>query len=358
MQDKFIREAKYNVIKKRINFRLLLKKLKIDFNEKANELWACCPFHEERSPSWSINNDKTSDKFGHFKCFGCGEGGDWIKLIEHEKDFDNEQAMKYAKAIFGIGDIDEKFLYQFTIDERKERYGSEDIDFQFKPIKLAPEFNRLILEDENASPYWKYVKGRNISSKVILEGNYMYCKGIPTKKEFKRYQKRFIIPITVDEVIVSFFARSILQDCEKKYRGLYPPDSPIGRIMHGYDDLDYDLDYCIIVEGPIDRDRMKSLGYKNVLGTLGNQMTKYKINIIKRFKNIWVVGDADAGGEILEQTVEPLKFKHNIFAVDLPEGEDPGSSKAIDIKKAFINKRKITEKVGEFEVKIDYKIRR
>lgn len=354
MEDKFIRSIKLNILKKKIDLRILLKRLDIDFKDQNNELWAKCPFHDENTPSWSINNDKTSENFAKFKCFGCGEKGDWIKLVMYVKELNESDAINYVKALFGIGNINETQLYKLTIEERKNVKNKTDNIFIPEPIELPKEFLKLYKDNKNALPYWNYIISRNITPEVILDNNLMYCYKAPIKKEHKRYRQRVIIPITYNNIIVSFFARSIDPGCDKKYRGLYPPNSPIRYIMLGYDQLDYNLDYCIVCEGPIDKLRLESLKYKNVLGNLGNQLTDFKKNIISRFKKIWVIPDADSGGEILEQYFEMLKFKHEVYVNDLPDGEDPGSANPKDIWKGFVKRRKITEAIKDYKIKVNY----
>ncbi|MBZ4649153.1 CHC2 zinc finger domain-containing protein [Thermosipho sp. (in: thermotogales)] len=357
MENQLIREIKYDIIKRRIDFRLLLKKLGIDYKEKGDELWACCPFHDEKTPSWSINNDKNSTKFGKYKCFGCGTAGDWINLIKFVKEIDTDEAIEFAKALFKISSVNEDLLYQFTIDERLETYDNED-DFEgFKQIEIPDEFEIMTLDDLKSKPYWDYLKYRKISFEVALKHKVMYCSKIPKNKKYRMFVNRVIFPITMDNIIVSFCGRIIFRSYKGKQKVVYPSGSPISRIMFGYDDLDYNLDYCIVCEGPFDKLRLESLGYKNTLANLGNQVTKYKYDIVSNFKRIFVVPDADSGGEVLEQYFKNLKYKKEIYVVDLPEGEDPASASPVDIRKAFINCRKINETLKP-KIIVDYRIRR
>lgn len=357
MDNILIREVKYDIIKKKIDLRLLLQELDIDYKERGGELWAICPFHLEDTPSWSINNDKTSNVFGKYKCFGCGASGDWISLVRHVKGMTEKEAIDYVKTLFRIGPVDEDLLYQFSIDERKNKSKDDDDDFEFVEIELPPEFKKLSLSDPKAKPYWDYLKYRKISVKVALKNQAMYCSRKPKDPKNRRYMNRIIFPITMNGKIVSFLARTIDKNYKGKLKVLIPPGAPIARIMYGYDDLDRSLDYCIVCEGPFDRLRLESLGYKNVLANLGNHVTEHKINIVSQFKRIFIIPDADSGGEVLEDYFKFLKYKNEIYVVDLPPGEDPGSADPLDIRKAFIKCRKITESVKPVIV-VDYTIKK
>lgn len=355
MNKLIIRGLKEKVVRNKVDMRKLLRKLDIKFKESGDELWACCPKHDEKTPSWSINNDKSSKKkFGGHHCFGCGFSGDWIGLVQHVKNCKEKEAIQYVKTLFGIGNISEDALYDLAIDERKIHDDEKEEKFNPYEIEMPPEFKRMRLDSKKAQPYWDYILNRGVLKKTVLSQTGMFCYKMPKEKEHRRYMNRIIFPISYNGLYLSFFARSILPDCPKKWRGLYPPNSPIKHIMYGMDDIDRSLDYCITVEGPIDRLRLLSLGYKNILANLGNQVTKQKLEIMKSYKKVYVIPDGDAGGQELENYCKLLKYNCDVYIIDLPDQEDPASARPQDIKKGFIYRRKITEVVKDYKIYIDY----
>lgn len=313
-------------------------------------LWACCPFHDEKTPSFSVTPERNI-----YKCFGCGKSGDTINFIMEHDGLNYIEAIKYLAQKYGIEIVEEE-----QTDEQAERQNERDS--LYIVLGYANEFfqNNLKQTDEGKSVGLSYFKERGFNQKIIdrFELGYSlnewdslyksatekaYSEELLEKagllvvksedKKYDRFRGRVIFPIhNVSGKVVGFGARTLKKDDKPKY--LNSPESEVyhkSKILYGIYQAKQAIrkeDNCYLVEGYTDVISLHQSDIANVVASSGTSLTEDQIKLISRFsKNITVLFDGDAAGlkaslrgidMILEQGM-------NVRAVVFPEGEDPDS---------------------------------
>jgi DNA primase len=310
-----------------------------------------CPFHNEKTPSFSVSPSK-----GIYKCFGCGKGGNVVNFV-----MDHEQ-MTYVEAL--------KFLakkYNIEVEERE--LTAED-------IRLRNERESLMVVTAWAQRYFtntlhKHIEGKTIglsyftergfrediidkfqlgyclddfhafTNAAIREGyrlEYLIKSGLSISREggdaIDRFQGRVIFPIhSISGRVIGFGGRVMKSDTKlAKYL-----NSPESEIYHKSKEL-YGMFYakkaitqndkCFLVEGYTDVISLHQTGIENVVASSGTALTPDQIRLIKRFTpNISVIYDGDPAGikASLRGIDLILEEGLNVKVVLMPEGEDPDS---------------------------------
>lgn len=387
-----------------IDIEVLLKALNVKTSAgkvHGKEYWDLCPNpeHDDSSPSWSINIDPESDRFGTHNCFSCGYKGNFLTLttdrLSHStgKQVITKQAAEFITSLFTLDGIDEDTLYSLVLEERAEMFNAVEQEEQKGPKEnFLPEEFQLIPKDED-NKYYQYLTkpisegGRGLNDSIINKYNIGYC-------DEGRYRKRIIIPFWQEGILISFLARSILptistkkkngkefvicpkcgklnaynyKECikcdedltmyvVKKARARYPKGSTMEFMLWPYDLLDHELDYVILVEGAMDKLRLECLGYKNVLCVFGNKVSDYQVELLLKHQErigkklrVFVFPDADEGGEIFIQFANAkLKYLFPTWVIELPwqpdDWLDPGNATPKQIRTA-VNKAEKLHKV-------------
>ena len=398
IMSQIVKRGKLKKVKKMID----IQKLLIAINAKtkhgkryAKEYWDLCPHpeHNDGSPSWSINIDPEDDNFGTHNCFSCGYKGNFITLTKDKlshttgKILDNKQAADFIIDLFTLNSVDEDTIYNLILEEREQILDEVEEEKGPKPSELPEEFELITKQTKK---YFNYMTkpisdgGRGIKEELI----YKYKIGFADEG---KYHDRIIIPFIQKGELISFLARSILptvnskkkngkeyivcpecgklspfghQECikcdydlskfvVKKQRARYPKGSTMEYMLWGIDELDSELDYVIPVEGAMDKLRLESLGYKNVLCLFGNKISDFQVELLKEHQSkiskklrVFLFPDADEGGDtLIEFANMKLKYEFPAWVVELPwqpeDWLDPGSATPKQIRKAFIEADKL-----------------
>lgn len=310
-----------------------------------------CPFHNERTPSFSVSKSK-----GICKCFSCGKGGSPVNFImEHEKMSFNE-ALRYLAKKYNI-EIKEREL---TDSEREEESDRENM-FAVNEFALKFFEDTLLNTDEGREVGYSYFRERGISDAAIKKfrlgysperGNellrrakergynekYLIDTGLVIRREdgtfYDRFKGRVIYPVhTISGKVVAFGGRTLRSD-KKMAKYVNSPESVIyskSRELYGLYQAKKSIsekDKCILVEGYMDVISMSQSGIENVVASSGTSLTQGQIRLIHRFtNNVTLIYDSDAAGikaslrgiDLL--LAEGLKMK----VVLLPDGDDPDS---------------------------------
>jgi len=313
-------------------------------------LWACCPFHDEKTPSFSVTPER-----GIYKCFGCGKSGDAINFIMEHDGLNYLEAIKYLAQKYGIEIIEDE-----QTDEQAERQSLKDS--LFIVLGFANDFfrNNLKKHDEGRSIGLSYFKERGFNEKIIdkFELGYSlsewdallkeatskaYSEEVLEKagllvikseeKKYDRFRGRVIFPIhNVSGKVVGFGARTLKKDDKPKY--LNSPESEVyhkSKILYGIHQGKNAIrkeDNCYLVEGYTDVISLHQSDIENVVASSGTSLTEDQIKLINRFsKNITVLFDGDAAGlkASLRGIDMILEAGMNVRTVVFPEGEDPDS---------------------------------
>lgn len=336
--------------------------------KKGGNYWGLCPFHGEKTPSFSVNAER-----GIFKCFGCGVGGDAITFLMKIHNWDYSQTIKYLAQKYNIE------LPEFKSDGGKNKDDKKlMIDACNKAVKF---YQDILLNSSSDNVAVKYLANRDITPAVISnyslglalkEPNELYKH---LKREFDdsileqaglilksnqggyvdRFRNRIIIPIQSENGdCVAFGARAIEEGQNPKY--LNSSDSPIynkSRILYGLYTAKEAIkqeDAVIIMEGYFDVISAQAHGIKNAVASCGTSLTLEHVKLISRYtknRRLYLSFDTDIagqnatkrGGELIKTAFQGLgnikqfdeshvatnddKYSCEIRVISPPEGKDP-----------------------------------
>lgn len=313
-------------------------------------LWACCPFHDEKTPSFAITPDK-----GIYKCFGCGRSGDTLSFIMEHDGLSYVEAIRYLAQKYSI-EIKE------SGDSDLAQQAQNEKDSLYIVLKFAHDYFRknLTETDEGRSIGLSYLKERGIDTKTIdkfelgysLSGwddlhayalenaydeNLLEKAGLIVRKDeskvYDRFRGRVMFPIhSVSGKVIAFGARTLKKDDKPKY--LNSPESDVyhkSHILYGIYHARQSIrqqDNCFLVEGYTDVISMHMASIENVVASSGTSLTIEQIKLIGRFSNnITVLYDGDPAGikASLRGIDMILEAGMNVRTLVFPEGHDPDS---------------------------------
>ncbi|QSE99218.1 DNA primase [Fulvivirga lutea] len=313
-------------------------------------LWACCPFHDEKTPSFAVTPDR-----GIYKCFGCGKSGDSINFVMEHDGLNYVETIRHLAKKYGIEIIED----EQTDDQLAEQNEKDSL---YIVLNYANEyFKKQLLEtDEGKSIGLSYFKERGYDAPIIEKFQLGYSQsawdsllqdatknaynedllekaGLIVRKEgdkkYDRFRGRVIFPIhNVTGKVVAFGARTLKKDDKPKY--LNSPESDVyhkSKILYGLYQAKGAIrqqDNCYLVEGYTDVISLHQSDIENVVSSSGTSLTDEQIKLISRFsQNITVLFDGDAAGmkASLRGIDMILEAGMNVRVVVFPEGEDPDS---------------------------------
>lgn len=325
-----------------INKRLPLKKAGKDYK-------ACCPFHNEKTPSFSISVDKQI-----FHCFGCGESGGVIEFVKKFDRLDFIEAVEALASETGVEVIYDKNVKVF--DDSTKRYKNLMIEinnFYKQQLRLAKNKNIVVdyatkrgisgdiarrFELGYAPSGWTNIfeknkhDQKNLNDLTVL--GVLIIKENDSGKYYDRFRNRLMFPIHNNRgEIVGFGGRALADEEKPKY--LNSPETPLfskSRELYGlYHCRKYSkkINYILVVEGYMDVLALHQHGITTAVATLGTATTIEHLKTISRFNNsiIFCFDGDDAGKaaawKALKISLSAINSGSIIRFLFLPEGEDP-----------------------------------
>ncbi|MBR2969805.1 MAG: DNA primase [Clostridia bacterium] len=321
----------------------------ITLNRRGSNHWACCPFHNEKTPSFSVKEDGQ-----FFKCFGCGESGNVIKFVMKMENVDFFTACEMLCKNAGMTmptDLDN--------DEMKKRKKERDTSYAI--LKATTDFYHQNLLNNPESPQAQYLRKRKISEEMIEKFQIgasldydtlpkhlasigfkhidMINAGVVAKSEeygnySDFYGKRLLFPIFNGfGDVVAYSGRSV-EDNPTRTKYKNTPQTAVfnkSEILFGYNfvrDLkkEHMLDTIIIVEGHIDVIACHQVGINNTIGCMGTALTPIHAKKIKQLvDNVILCLDGDnAGTNATYKAIDTLKeVGLNVRVVRLSKAKDP-----------------------------------
>ena len=314
---------------------------------------ACCPFHNEKTPSFSVSPTK-----GIYHCFGCGKTGSAVRFVMEHESMSYVEALKYLARKYGI-EVREKEETAEEIASRQrreslmlvldytERFFQESLRTQEGRNLGYAYFKSRGLEDSTIEKYglgWSPMKGTALCEKAIEDGykpEYLVATGVCIQKDdgtlVDKFRERAMFPIhTVSGRIIGFGGRTLRSDYKERNIGKYV-NSPQTEVydkkttLYGIYFAKSEIarrDRCILVEGYLDVLSMHQLGITNVVASSGTSLTVEQVSLIRKFtENVTIMYDGDAAGiHAAERGIGLcLKGGLNVRVVLIPDGDDPDS---------------------------------
>ena len=279
--------------------------------KKGQNYWGCCPFHNEKTPSFSVNEDK-----GFYHCFGCGEHGDIISFVMKSENVDFKTAITELAAQAGLKMPDYK-------PKPAEQVAREESYYQI--MSSACDIYQKLLFEPAGSVALDYIRGRGFNDDMIKKyrigyapkNNIIANKFVNVKQDnllatgmcrrgdyglYDFFRDKLMFPIfNARGQIVAFSGRS-LDGSEPKY--INTTDTELfhkRRTIFGFNfarDAIHRANRSIVVEGQIDAIQMQCNGFPETVAPLGTALTEDHISMLcKANRNIVFCFDGDAAGQ-------------------------------------------------------------
>ena len=331
----------------------------VPLRRAGKEFKACCPFHDEKTPSFTVVPDK---QFYH--CFGCGAHGTAIGFL-----------MDYANLEFvdAVEELARRIGLEVPRDGAGEHEPRDDLEPVFNALERANAyFQRQLRRHEQASRAVEYLKGRGLSGEIAAAFQLGFAPpgwdGIRSElgvdehsraalvragllierddgRPYDRFRDRITFPIHDSRERVVGFGARIIDDGEPKY--LNSPETPVfrkGRELYGLwraRGAGRSPARLLVVEGYMDVVALAQSGIDYAVATLGTAATEAHVQRLFRVVNdIVFCFDGDEAGRraawrAVENTLPSMKSGHRTQFLFLPEGEDPDSLVRSEGRRAF-----------------------
>ncbi|GAB3564153.1 DNA primase [Spirosoma luteolum] len=328
----------------------------VSLKKRGSNYIACCPFHNEKTPSFNVNPVRQI-----YKCFGCGKAGDSVRFVMDIENIGYGEALRYLAKKYGI-EIAEQ---EQTPEELLRQNERESLLIALNFAKTY--FQELIQQsDEGQSIGLSYFRERGFSdptmaafelgysldqwdgllqeglrrgyTQEMLEkaGLVLIKDGDPggKRKVFDRFRGRVMFPIhNVSGRVIAFGAR-ILKTDKNQPKYLNSPETAVyhkSQVLYGIFQAKQSIrqeDVCLLTEGYTDVISLHQAGIRNVVASSGTSLTTEQIRLISRFtQNVTILYDGDAAGikAALRGLDMVLEEGLNLRLLLLPDGEDPDS---------------------------------
>ncbi|MHA7880870.1 MAG: DNA primase [Saccharospirillum sp.] len=323
---------------------------RIPLKKKGKDHWACCPFHNEKSPSFSVNPTKQ-----FYYCFGCGASGTALRFLQEYERLSFPEAVEELARIAGVEVPREE---QNPAQQARQRQQRTLYDLMGA---CADYYSHQLLHHPDARAVQQYVLDRGLSEAIVQRYQIGYAPpgwqnlmthfankddanaqllttGMTIRndkgREYDRFRQRLMFPIRdIRGRTIAFGGRVINPDDKPKY--LNSPETPIfhkGNELYGLYEARQALrsfDNIIIVEGYMDVVALAQYGVKNAVATLGTATSRTHVQrLFKLTPEIVFCFDGDEAGRraalrALENTLPEIRDGQQARFLFLPDGEDP-----------------------------------
>ncbi|WP_244833273.1 DNA primase [Clostridium sp. BJN0001] len=341
----------------------------IHLKKTGKNYFGLCPFHNDKSPSLSVSEDKQI-----YKCFSCGEAGNVITFIMKYKKMSFIEALKYLADKVGIS-FDLGYKEDKELINKKNtilKINVESARFYFRNLqkfKKAKDYflNRGIREETirrfglgyapmSFNALLNYLRRKGYKNDILIESGVI--SNNPEKKTiYDRFRDRVIFPVfNVKGQVIGFGGR-VFDNSKPKY--LNSPETIVfdkGVNLYG---LNFSIknglkdDYIIIVEGYMDLISLHQAGITNSVASLGTALTENQSKLLKRYVSKVIISyDADAAGQ--KATLRGLEILRNsgfdVRVLKVPEGKDPDEFVRKNGRDAFLKLAKNAVSLIEYRI--------
>ncbi len=342
-------------LKNRADLVRIIQPYAVDLKKKGANWMACCPFHQEKTPSFSVNPSK-----GFYKCFGCGKGGTAFNFLMEMEGLNFPEAVKRVAEISGV-------MLPEPIDDESYERGKKNREEKKQLADQVIELNQVALEfwekelqgkSKKAKEARAYLEQRGISEELqrsfrlgfspdswdgllrvlrdfgaddkLIEQSGLVSVNEEKDKVYDRFRGRIMFPVLdINGRPVAFGARAMGDD-QPKY--LNSPETPAytkGEHLYGLFQSKDEIrkkKFAILVEGYLDLIALCQFGVTNVAASLGTAFTPEQSKLLSRFaKSVVINYDGDqAGIKAARRAIEHLlPQEFDIKVLVLPDGKDP-----------------------------------
>ena len=340
---------------------------RVQLKKAGKNYTACCPFHKEKTPSFSVSPDKQ-----FYYCFGCGAGGNALGFLMDHDNLDFPQAIEDLAKAAGM-----EVPREESGRPHKPRQPTDSplyplltaaADFYRQALKSHPQRKAAVdylkgrgLTGEIARdfglgfapPGWdnlyKHLSSDTLQQKAMIDAG-LLVENAETGKRYDRFRDRVMFPIRDSRGRIIAFGGRVLGDDKPKY--LNSPETPVfhkGQELYGLFEArknNRNLDEIIVVEGYMDVIALAQQGLRNAVATLGTATSEEHLKRLFRVvPSVLFCFDGDQAGRnaawrALEATLSSLQDGRRARFLFLPEGEDPDTlvrSEGTDAFRARIN---------------------
>lgn len=348
----------------------------VPLQKKGGRYFGCCPFHNEKTPSFCVNN-------GWYHCFGCGATGDVVKFVMEMESVSFYDAVKLLADKVGMQLPEVKLDPEYA--KKKEhsdvlkqlmrdvaRYYRNNLLDENKGKEAREYLHNRSLDDETAK---RYGLGLSLDGESMV--GYMRRKGYllkdleecgliaNTERPYDAFANRIIVPIMDSMSNVIAFGGRIYhgeKDVAKYKNSTNTALFDKGRTIYGVNFIKRDKKMngvaykeLILVEGYMDVISLGASGIKNAVACMGTALTDGQARELSRMtENLYVCYDGDgAGKKATIRNVDILaKFVQNVRVISLDEGKDPDETVREGGAEAFLKKQKEALPVIEYKLKL------
>lgn len=348
----------------------------VPLQKKGGRYFGCCPFHNEKTPSFCVNN-------GWYHCFGCGASGDVVKFVMEMESVSFYDAVKILADKVGLQLPEVKLDPQYA---QKKEHG----DVLKQLMRDAARYYRNnLLDEKKGNDAREYLHNRGLDDEIAkryglglsLDNEsmvgYMRRKGYSLKdleecglvgnaqRPYDAFANRIIVPIMDSMSNVIAFGGRIYhgeKDVAKYKNSTNTTLFDKGRTIYGINFIKRDKKMngvaykeLILVEGYIDVISLGASGIKNAVACMGTALTDGQARELSRMtENLYVCYDGDgAGKKATIRNVDILaKFVQNVRVISLDEGKDPDETVREGGAEAFLKKQKEALPVIEYKLKL------
>ncbi len=322
----------------------------VTLKKSGRNFFGLCPFHSEKTPSFSVNPDKQI-----FHCFGCGAGGNAFAFVQKVEGVSFPEAVRVLAKRAGIAIPEPEQEDHAAVQEKEALYYAN---------QLAAEFFQQVLQSEAGKIGRDYLHQRGFNEEAMRafgvglapdkwEGLADYARrkaanleilvkaGLlnPREKDgqaagyYDRFRNRVMFPIhNLSGRAIAFGGRRLVEEDSAKY--INSPETAVyhkGHLLYAFTHAREALrsqDRLIVVEGYLDVMRMHVCGFTNTVATSGTALTEQQARVILRYtKNVVLLFDSDAAGSSATMRGADILVENGlkVFVATLSPGDDPDS---------------------------------
>ena len=307
-----------------------------------------CPFHEERTPSFSVSPDR-----GTYHCFGCGVGGDAISFVRETEGLDFVGAIEWLADRFHV-QVEYEDASPHADEQRRKRDRMRALLEQ-----AAVFYERTLWDSQHGASARRYLESRGLGEEVCREfrlglspagatlarkarekfsADELATTGLVTRRGTDYFQRRLMFPLAdARGRVIGFQARKLYEDDPLRGKYVNSPESELfhkSNVLYGFDLARGAIakqDRAIVVEGNTDVIALRQAKLEPVVASMGTALTERQLSELSRLTTrVFLCFDADSAGEdaTLRGMELALRQGFDVRVVALPKGKDPADEPA------------------------------